>query len=288
MEFWFLLAVLPIFFWGIAAVLAKVSTPKLNVVRVAILISVIEGAMYFAGYISFRTSVVLSADSILLGLASALIGMVAYLCFYESMIDGQVAVIGTISAAYPVLTVVGALLFLSENLTAYEALGLVAVIFGILGLSYERTPNSQYSIPKRSLIFALIAFLLWGVWGLTTKIALSMLGPGNVFGFYSISAVGIPLVYFTLRRNRLSTGEKPSRFIWAAGAAGVASNVLGTLIFGFALSLGQAALVVPISSAYPLVTVVLAILLLGEKLNRLQTVALTLVLLGLITIGITS
>jgi len=288
MEFWFLLAVLPIFFWGIAAVLAKVSTPQLNVVRVALIIVIIEGAMYFAGYVSFRNTTTLSFSSILFGLGTAIVGMVAYLCFYESMPDGQVAVIGTISAAYPALTVLGALLFLSETLTTSEAVGLVAVIFGIVALSYERTPNSQRTIPKRSLFFALLAFFLWGIWGLATKITIDTIGPGNMFGFYSIAAVALPLIYFGIRRNRLSKSEKPSKFLWAAGAGGVASNVVGTLIFAFALNVGQASLVVPISSAYPLVTVALAITLLGEKLNRLQTIALAVLLIGLITIGVTS
>ncbi|MGA2790027.1 MAG: EamA family transporter [Candidatus Bathyarchaeia archaeon] len=62
-------------------------------------------------------------------------------------------------------------------------------------------------------------------------------------------------------------------------------NVSGTLVFSFALSLGLASLVVPISSAYPLVTVTVAMLLLGEKLNRLQLTALACVITGLLMIA---
>ena len=290
MEFWFFLAALSVFFWGLAMALAKISTPKLGIARVACLISPIEGAMYFAGYISFRGSVAVSMEYGALGLASAFVGMIAYICFYESMVDGQVAVVGTISAAYPAVTVIGALVFLSETLTKSQALGLVAVMLGILALSYGQSPNPQHTIPKRSLFFALLAFLLWGFWSLTAKIAVSNIGPGNVFGCYVISSLTIPLVYLMLRKPKpgLMTSEKPSRTLWAAGAGGVALNVVGTLTFGFALSMGQASLVVPISSAYPLVTVAIAILVLGEKLNRLQTIALAFVLIGLITLGITS
>jgi transporter family protein len=287
MEFWFFLAALSVLFWGLAMALAKISTPKLGVARVACLISPIEGAMYFAGYISSRGTVAVSLEYGAIGLASAFVGMIAYICFYESMVDGQVAVLGTISAAYPALTVIGALVFLSETLTTSQALGLAAVMLGVLALSYER-PNPQHAIPKRSLFFALLAFQLWGFWSLTAKIAVSNIGPGNVFGCYVISSLTIPLVYVMLRRPRPLTNEKPSRTLWAAGAGGVALNVAGTLIFAFALRMGQASLVVPISSAYPLVTVAIAILLLGEKLNRPQTIALASVLIGLITIGITS
>jgi uncharacterized membrane protein len=289
MEFWFFLAGLSILFWGLAVVFAKISTPKLGVARVACLISPIEGAMYFAGYISFRSNVAVSLEYGALGLASAFVGMIAYICFYESMVDGQVAILGTISAAYPALTVIGALVFLSEKLTTLQALGLVAVIIGILALSYER-PNPQHAIPRRSMLFAFLAFLLWGLWSLTAKVAVGQIGPGNVFGCYVISSLTTPLIYVMLRkpRPRFMTSEKPSLKLWGAGAAGVVLNVAGTLIFAFALSMGQASLVVPISSAYPLVTITIAILLLGEKLNRLQMIALASVIIGLITIGITS
>ena len=50
--------------------------------------------------------------------------------------------------------------------------------------------------------------------------------------------------------------------------------------------MGLASLVVPISSAYPLVTVTVALLLLGEKLNRLQLTALACVITGLLMIVI--
>jgi uncharacterized membrane protein len=287
MEFWFFLAALTALFWGGAAALAKMSTPRLGVTRVAYLIAPMEGAMYFAGYIVFRGNVTVSLEYCVLGLASAFVGMVAYLCFYESMIDGQVAVLGTISAAYPALTVIGALVFLSETLTIPQGIGLVAVMFGVLGLSYEQ-PNPQRAIPKRSMFFALLAFLLWGLWGLTAKIALGKIGPGNVFGCYVISSLTIPLIYVMLRKPKPISNEKPSRTLWAAGVAGVAFNVTGTLIFAFALSMGQASLVAPISSAYPLVTIAIAILALDEKLNRLQTFAIACVLIGLITIAMTS
>ena len=289
MEFWFFLAGLTVFFWGLAVVFAKISTPKLGVARVAYLISSIEGVMYFAGYISFRSNVAVSLEYGALGLASAFVGMIAYICFYESMVDGQVAIIGTISAAYPALTVIGALVFFSETLTTLQALGLAAVIIGILALSYER-PNLKHAIPKRSMLFAFLAFLLWGLWSLTAKVALNQIGPGNVFGCYVISSLTVPLIYVMLRKPRpeLMTIEEPSRSFWAAGVAGIVLNAAGTLIFAFALSMGQASLVVPIASAYPLVTVTIAILLLGEKLNRLQMIALASVIIGLITIGITS
>jgi transporter family protein len=288
MEFWFVLAVLSAFLWGLASIFVKLSTQKLGVTRMAGLVVVIEGMMYFAGFYFWHNNAAIDLEYGVLAAASAFVGMVAYLCFFESVVDGQVAIVGTISAAYPSLTVIGALALLSESLKATQLVGVAAIICGIVALSYERNPHSQYSIPRRSLFYALLAFALWGFWSLTAKIAVGKIGPGNVFGFYVISSVTVPLVYMWFRRIRLGplNVEKPSWNSWVLGAAGLALNVSGTLVFSFALSMGLASLVVPISSAYPLVTVTVALLLLGEKLNRLQLTALAFVITGLLMIAI--
>jgi len=288
MEFWIVLAILTAFLWGFANIFLKLSTPKLGVTRLACLVVVIEGMLYFAAFYLWHNIAAIDLEYGVLAAVSAIVGMVAYICFFESVVDGQVAIVGTISAAYPSLTVIGAVTFLSESLTATQLVGVAAIICGIVALSYERNPHSRYSIPRRSLFFALLAFGLWGFWGLTAKIAVSKIGPGNVFGFYVISSVTVPLVYLWFRRirSRPLNVEKPLWFSWVFGTAGLALNVSGTLVFSFALSAGLASLVVPISSAYPLVTVTMALLLLGEKLNRLQLAALACVITGLLLIVI--
>ena len=286
MEFWFILAIMSAFSWGFASVFLKLSIPKLGVTRMVGLLPVVEGLMYFAGFWCWRNSAAVGLEYGALAAVSAFLGTVAYLCFFESVVAGQLAMVATISAAYPSLTVIGAVAFLSESLTVGQVVGVVAIICGIAALSYERNPHSEYSTPRRSLSFALLAFALWGLWSLTAKIAVSKIGAGNVFGFYVMSSVICPLVFLWFRSTRIDPlSVKGSWAPWVFGAAGIALNVSGTLVFTFALNMGLASLVVPISSAYPLVTVMVALLLLGEKLNRLQLAALACVITGLLVIA---
>jgi len=287
MQFWFALAMLTALFWGLSSVFAKLSTPKLGVARVAVLIVVIESIAYFLGFFYWHSNVAIGFGYAFLAAVSAFAGVAAYLCFFESVLDGQIAIVGTISAAYPILTVIGALAFLSESLTASQLIAIGAIICGIIALSYESNPHSTYSVPRRSLLFALSAFVLWGLWSLTGKIVVSKMGAGDLFGFYVISTLTVPSAYVWYRRRALhATAVEPSLASWTLGATGLALNVCGTLAFTFALTMGFASLVAPISSAYPLVTVIAALLLLGEKLNRLQLVALCLVIAGLLAIAI--
>ena len=288
MELWFVLAIAVAFLWGSDGILAKLSTQKLGVARVAVLIVVVDGLTYFLGFYYWRDNLPIGLGDGVLAAISCIVGTVAYLCYFESIVDSQIAIAGTISAAYPALTVIGALLLLSETLTATQAIALTAIIGGVVALSYEPNPGAEHAMPRRSLFFALLAFALWGFWGLTSKMAINAIGPGNILGFYVISSAIVPIAYTWFRRVRpvQSRDSNPSWNAWALGATALALNVCGVFAFSFALNAGSASLVVPISSAYPLVTVILAVALLHEKLDRLHMIALIFVIIGLIMIGI--
>jgi uncharacterized membrane protein len=288
MEIWFILAISVAFFWGISQVFAKYSTPRLGVARVALLITAVEGPMYAVAFVAWHPDVHIAFWDGVLAAVSCIIGISGYLCFFESIIDGQVAIAGTISAAYPVLTVIGAILLISESLGAVQALGVMMIIGGVIALSYEPDPTAKYAITKRSLTFAFLAFAAWGLWSLTSKMAVDRVGAGNMFGFYIISSLTAPLVYAWVRKIRPPTNvaEAPTRLAWMYGVVALVLNVAGAYAYTYALQEGTASLVVPTSSAYPIVTVVLAVAILREKIHPTQVIWLAGVLAGLILIGV--
>ncbi len=288
MELWFILAILVAFLWGISQVFAKYSTVRLGVARVAMLIALVEGVMYSVAFLVWHQDVRITIWDGVLAAGSCLVGILGYLFFFESIMDGQVAIAGTISAAYPVLTVLGAMLLISETVSAVQGLGVILIIGGVIALSYEPDPTAKHAITKRSLTFAFLAFAAWGVWSLTSKMAIDTVGAGNMFGFYIISSLTAPLIYAWVRRIKppAKVSTNPGRTAWAFGAIALAFNVGGAYAYTYALQEGSASLVVPTSSAYPMVTVVLAVLLLKEKIHRTQVIWLAGVLVGLMLIGV--
>jgi len=276
-------------FWGTSGIFAKASTGKLGVARVALLITLVEGPMYVVAFLVWREPADIDLWTALLAAGSCIIGISGYLCYFESLIDGQVAIAGTISAAYPALTVVGAVLLLGESMAAVHSLGVAVIIAGVIGLSYERNPEALSRTSRRSLTFAFMAFMAWGMWSLTSKAAVDLVGAGNMFGFYIISSLTAPLMYAWFRRVRplRNTFPHPGRLAWAFGAAALVVNVFGAFAYTYALEQGSASLVVPISSAYPLVTVVMAMALLKERISRLQVLGLAGVVIGLVLVGLT-
>lgn len=284
---WFFLSFSVALFWGLSGIFAKYSTGRLGVARVALLIAGVEGSLYVIAYAVLREPHDFTLFEILLATASCIIGISGYLCFFESILVGQVAIAGTISAGYPALTVIGAVLFLSESLSGLQAMGVAMIIVGVVALSYEPDPSALGAIGRRSMMFAGFAFFAWGAWSLSSKVAIDMIGPGNIFAFYLVSSLTAPLLYAWLRTMWPAGGVPgtPSRKAWSFGAIALALNVFGAFAYSYALDTGYASLVVPISSAYPIITALLAMALLRERVNGVQAVALVGVVVGLVMIG---
>jgi drug/metabolite transporter (DMT)-like permease len=119
--------------------------------------------------------------------------------------------------------------------------------------------------------------------------AIDRIGAGDIFGFYIISSLTAPLIYGWLRKVHPGPiiGDNPTRTAWLLGGVGLALNVTGAWVYSFALGEGSASLVVPISSSYPLITIVIAVAFLREKLARFHIAALGVVVVGLVMIGLT-
>ena len=288
-QLWFLLSVSVTLFWGMSGVLAKYSTGRLGVARVALLIAIVEGVMYSVAFLVLREPHHITLYEGAVATASCVIGVSGYLCYFESIMEGQVAIAGTISAAYPVLTVVGAVLLLSESLGSLQIVGVFLIIACVIAISYEPDKTAVNALNRRSLMFACMAFFAWGAWSLSSKVAVDMVGPGNLFGFYVISSLTAPVIYAWFRSIRPCRHQfsSPARIMWYLGAASLALNVFGAFAYTYALDTGMASLVVPISSAYPIVTALFAVTVLKERLNAIQALALVGIVAGLIAIGIT-
>lgn len=256
----------------------------------ALIIAAVEGVCYTTAYLIWRDAAVhMTFMDVALATASCVIGVSGYLCYFESILEGQVAIVGTISAAYPALVVVGAMLFLGEGLTVHQAMGVVAIIAGVMVLSYEPDPGAAHSLSKRSLSFALMAFMAWGIWSLTQKVAIEAITPGNMFGFYVVSALTAPVLYAWARRVRPAPSDDgdPTRLIWVVGGLALFLNFIGAISYTFALGDGNASLVVPVTSAYPIITALVAVALLKERVSWVQGVALVVVVAGLVMVGLT-
>jgi uncharacterized membrane protein len=120
------------------------------------------------------------------------------------------------------------------------------------------------------LLWTLIAVVCWGVWALLAKLIGDALTPVQQ---QTLSTLGLLPVMAALACSKklAATGNRRRGALFAVGAGLL--TCLGNIAYYDVLNRGaKAATVIPLTALYPLVTVLLAVLLLKERLNRIQLV----------------
>lgn len=123
-----------------------------------------------------------------------------------------------------------------------------------------------------------MALLGWGVWGFLVKLGADRMNPRAlqilfVVGMIPPLLLALAKVKFIVQRDRQG--------IFYGILNGLLAT-LGMLAFYAAMARGQASLVAPLTALFPLFTVIGAVLLLKEKLNRIQITGIAMALVAVV------
>lgn len=269
--------------WGVGQIAAKRGTTLLGPRRMVVVVSLGEAVVFLAFYVALGGGDLGGPRDALVALLAGFTGMLGYVMYYEAIARGTISRVGTIVAAYPALTAVLALLLLGESVLPLQAGGVLLLLASavLLGRQERRTaPRAS----ARGVLLVLLAFLLWGAWGVLVKLAVVRLGEGPPFAYFALTnaAVGLGLLLLLVRKRH--EGQHAPR-LWAWPGATMLFGSAGVLFLTLALAAGPALLVVPLTGAYPVVTVLLAGPLLRERLGWREGLAFALFVAGLFLVA---
>jgi len=113
------------------------------------------------------------------------------------------------------------------------------------------------------IIYALLAIFSWGLWGFVSKLVLERASWASIIIYNLLGSSIILLAYmFSQGPPRLPVGTT-AMFAVLSGVLGA----VGTTCFMLSLSGGRASIIVSLTSVYPVVTVALSVLILGDVLS---------------------
>jgi transporter family protein len=112
-------------------------------------------------------------------------------------------------------------------------------------------------------VYAICTLLAWGMWGVCSKLASNHTKPRQTLLFQAVGVIGFALVVLALEHFRVDWS--PAGFGWSF--AGGFVNFVGFLFFFAAVEKGKVSTVISLSSLYPVVTILLSILFLHEKIS---------------------
>jgi transporter family protein len=272
--------------YGATQVIAKVTVKSLDattMVAMNFLISIPIYVFFLVSALVLWNDYISHPEYVLYGLIGASTARGGYYIYLEALEKGAVTMVGSITAAFPAITALLAVTLLNERISWINGLGIAIIIGSMIGLSFTHGRSARHMVFSRTALALSVAVLLiWGFGGIFIKLALDGLPLIAYLGLYPII---LPPIAFAYLKHKKATKRVflPKWTVPVIGALVVAELwQLGYFAETSAISTGTAAIVFPLISAYPIVTIIGARLFLGEQLARTEWILLAAVVTGIL------
>lgn len=208
----------------------------------------------------------------------------AYIFYYYALEKGKLSLTATVQSTYPLYTVILATLFLGETLSALGKTGVFAIIIGMLFLSTESPKDLIKTKLGAWLWWGFAAAVLAGIGDFFGKVMVSIYNPYSYSLAFVIGWVSVTLVLLALDRKNISFKKLDKGVIYSL--LGNIIIFIGYLFFYLAFQKGPASIVTPITGAYGLISFVLALIWLKEKISKYQILGAIISIIGVYFVSI--
>ena len=215
-----------------------------------------------------------SMKGVLFALTGGIVSCLGNLAFYESLLLGEkVAAVVPLTALYPLVTILLAMLVLRERMNLVQTAGMV---LSFVAIWLFNIPDDRGWLSP-TVVHVVLPIVLWGLSGFLQKFATNHL-PADTASLLYLGAF-VPIGIFLALQDPWPA-TIPVR-IWVP--------VLGIgffLAFGnFAMLVafaggGKAAIIAPLGSLYPVISVPIAVLVLGEKVGPREIAGIVIALIS--------
>lgn len=217
-----------------------------------------------------------------LALSAGVLTCLGNAAYYDVLNRGaKAATVVPLTALYPLVTILLAVVVLREKLNPFQLAGLGLSLVAIY--LFNVTPGG--GIASSALAWILAPILLWGVAALLQKISTNHIS-GELATLWFLAAF-VPVAGVILWREPLPADISTKTWLLVAGLGFFFAVGNFALLEAFA-SGGKASIISPIAGLYPIVSVPIAILWLGEEIGGREATAIALALAGVVALSMES
>lgn len=132
------------------------------------------------------------------------------------------------------------------------------------------------------LVLSMITVISWGFMGFFVKLAYRYVSWPQIYIITNALMFASSLLVYISEKPSITVGTTGFNYALISGFI----SVLGTIAFYAALQGGKAIIVIPLTSLYPVITVVLSYLLLHEEITLTKGIGITLALIAIVLVAI--
>ena len=271
-----LLALSSSLMWGLADYLGGLQTRTRQVFAV-VLISQAAGFVVIASVVAGRGVAFPGVEAMLPAALAGVLGSFCIVIFYLALSYGPVSVVAPILASSAAIPVVYGLIR-GERPSALQLAGLIATLVGVILVSW--TIGDGHARGRRGIAFGVIAAVLLG----SLLVLFSRASAEDAYWapfVLRLFSMGSILIVVLTRRVSVRVDRRALVVIAAVGTLDMVAN----LSYSVATTLQLLSVTAVLSSLFPVVTVALARLHLGERVSRIQECGAVLTMLGVLAVA---
>lgn len=222
---------------------------------------------------------------VLLALGSGIVSAIGNIAYYSALGEAKAATVIPLTALYPVVTVILAVPLLKERVNAWQWFGIVVSLSAIYLFNVPAESGVEQGITSRWMLLPFAAIVLWGVAALMQKAATNDVS-GRESAIWFLVAF-LPMAAILAVFDPLPSNIPASTW-WLSAALGFAlafGNL--TILLAFA-SGGKASIIVPLAGLYPVVSIPIALVVLGDRIGWRESCGILLALAAVVLLSIQS
>jgi drug/metabolite transporter (DMT)-like permease len=269
--------------WGVSDFLGGLNSRRLAVPAV-LLVSQSVGALILLPLAALHAPLPLDATRLAYAMSASVSGLIGIAGLYRAMTVGSISIVAPISATGAVIPVLFGLAR-GEEVSPVQTAGVVLALIGtVLASRASDAAELGSDGPRlaRGVGFALLAALGFGGFFVLlheASAASDVLWAGAI---QRLTGVCITLAIVLVRRTSLRIGRDRLPSLGLIGVLDTTANVL----YGYASTTGLVSLAAMLASLFPVVTVLLARIVLRERMSRTQGTGVVVALAGVACIAL--
>ena len=213
---------------------------------------------------------------------AAIVYSLGYLFYFKGLEIGNISIVSATMNLWAVFTMLFAFVFMGQRLSTIQTLGVVMVLSGVTLASLNWSDIKQQGFQLSSGVKeAVLGAFFFGIFWNISEIISEEVGWLSATLFVKLGIVLFLLILALFAKREIGLAQVSAKTKYAVVVMGI-MEAGAVAIVNYGLTIGQAILITPIASALSIVTIMLAIVFLKERVSKLQGLGMITAIAGII------
>ncbi len=260
-----LFGIITMFSWGFSDFFAAMASRKAGVAKTALWSQTIGIIVFFIIFAFFFSLPSISGYDLVLMLACGLLGAIGISSLYKGFEVGAISIISPIASSSAAVTVVLSLIFLGEELSYFQGIGITLAIVGAVLASFKFHDIARLKFSKiaSGVEYGIIAMFSFGVSFVLIDVLIEKFGWFIPVFFIKIFGLVFIFLFSFFMKKDLRFPKNAHKFVVIIAAL----ETIAFLSIGAGISQEYTSIVYSVASSFPAITIILARIFMKERME---------------------